>query len=67
MPGGRKKNIKKKELNRNESALLNSWKRFIEAQSEASGAFQEAYVKGDFDRLPHSEQLKEIYGNVLLS
>ena len=66
MPGGRKKNVKKKKENRNESALLNNLKNFIEAQSEASGALQEAFVRGDYDRLPYSEQLKEMYGNVCL-
>ena len=67
--GGSKKKIKKKEGNRNEcdSALLENLRNIMEAQSEASDALQEAFVRGDFDRLPHSEQLKEIYGNVLIT
>ena len=64
MPGGRKKNNKKKEGNINETALLNQLRNIMEDLSEASGALQEAFVRGDFERMPHSEQLKEIYGNV---
>ena len=60
MPGGRKKNNKKKEGNINETALLNHLRNIMEDLNEASGALQEAFVRGDFDRMPHFQRLKEI-------